>query len=51
MDSISVIPKKHRERDIDGEYREEDIFWKEYPGCSGFIISSADEGGKKCDLR
>jgi hypothetical protein len=26
--------------------KEEDIFWKEYPGCSDFIIS--DSG---CDLR
>ena len=28
------------------EMKEEDIYWKEYPGCSDFVIS--DTG---CDLR
>ena len=47
MNSVKVIPKRGKTvPDNIWEMKEEDIYWKEYPGCSGFIIS--DTG---CDLR
>ena len=47
MNSIKVIPKRGKKvpKNI-WEMKDEDIFWKEHPGCSNFIIS--DSG---CDLR
>jgi len=47
MGSVKVIPKRGKKvpKNI-WEMKEEDIYWKEYLGCSDFIIS--DSG---CDLR
>lgn len=47
MSSINVIPKRGKTvpKNI-WEMKEDDIYWRAYPGCSDFIISD-----KGCDLR